>query len=119
LAKNIYGYELIMDLYNCDIKVISSRKRIKEYVDTLCRLIRMKKFGKAFIPHFGESLGHTKGYSLVQFIETSSITGHFSELWKTAYINIFSCKRYDYIKARNFTKKFFKAESVKVRFIVR
>ena len=119
MKKKTYGYELVMDLYDCDIEILTSKKKLKEYVDTLCRLIKMKKFGKTLIPYFGDNAAYTKGYSLVQLIETSSITGHFSELWKTAYINIFSCLKYDSEKAKKFTKEFFKAKKTRSRFLTR
>ena len=117
--QKTYGYELVMDLYECELEVISSRKKLQEFVDTLCKLIKMKKFGKTLIPYFGNNAAYTKGFSLVQLIETSSITGHFSELWKTAYINVFSCLPYDQALAKKFTKEFFKAKKMKARFLVR
>jgi len=119
MKDKIYGCELILDLYNCDIKKISTKKEIQTYVDKLCRLIKMKKYGKTLIPHFGHDKPYTSGYSLVQLIETSSITGHFSELWHSAHINIFSCKAYDSKVAEDFTKKFFGAKRLTKRFIVR
>jgi len=119
MKKKTYGYELIIDLYECEVDILSSKKRLQEYVDKLCKLIKMKKFGKTFIPYFGDNAAYTKGYSLVQLIETSSITGHFSDLWKTAYINIFSCLKYDDDKAAKFTKEFFKAKRMKARLIIR
>lgn len=117
--ERIYGYELILDLYECDPEIIRSKKALQEYIDKLCKLIRMKKYGKTLIPHFGDKKPYTKGYSLVQLIETSSITGHFSELWNSAHINIFSCKKYDEKKAAEFTKKFFQAKRITKRFILR
>ncbi len=114
-----YGWELVLNLYGCSLKVLSSKKKIQEYNDKLCRLIRMEKFGKTLIPYFGHKKPHTQGYSLVQLIETSSIVGHFSESKKSAYINIFSCKAYDYKKARKFTAEFFEAKRVKSHFITR
>ena len=119
MAKKTFGYELVMDLYDCDKDIISSKKKLKEYTDKLCKLIKMKQYGRTLLPHFGEKAEFTKGYSLVQLIETSSITGHFSEYWKTAYINIFSCKKYDAELAKKFTKKFFKAKKLKNRFLIR
>lgn len=119
MKKGVYGFELIMDLAGCDLRVISSRTKLAEFVDKLCKLIKMKKYGKALIPYFGENAEYTKGYSLVQLIETSSITGHFSDLWKTAYINVFSCVGFDHALAKQFTKKFFKAKKIKARFLVR
>jgi S-adenosylmethionine decarboxylase len=118
-TKRIFGYELIMDLYECDLSVMSSKKQIAEYVDKLCRLIDMKKYGKPLIPYFGLEKPQTKGYSLLQFIETSSITGHFSEYWRTTYLNIFSCKPYDYKLAARYTKDFFKAKKITTHYIVR
>ncbi len=117
--KVIYGQELIMDLYECDFKKISQKKYIQQYSNKLCRLIKMKKFGKALIPYFGFKKPHTKGYSLVQLIETSSIVGHFSESERSAYINIFSCKEFDPEIAKKFTREFFAAKRMKARFLTR
>ena len=114
-----YGYELVMDLYGCNKRIISSKSKLQEYTNRLCKLIKMKKYGKTLLPYFGEKEAFTKGYSLVQLIETSSITGHFSDLWDRAYINIFSCRKFDHIAAKKFTRQFFRANRVKNRFIVR
>jgi S-adenosylmethionine/arginine decarboxylase-like enzyme len=119
MKKTVFGYELIMDLSQCNLAVMSSKMKLAEYVEKLCKLIKMKKYGKTHLPYFGLEKPHTKGYSLLQFIETSSITGHFSEYWGKSYINIFSCKTYDHKLAANFTKDFFGAKRIKTRFIVR
>ena len=119
MDKKVFGYELIMDLYDCDLDVMSSADKLKEYVDKLCPLIKMEKYGKTLLEYFGTKKPHTKGYSLLQFIETSSITGHFSEHWRISYINIFSCKTFDPAVAKAFTKRFFKAKKMKARFITR
>ncbi|MDD4294145.1 MAG: S-adenosylmethionine decarboxylase [Candidatus Omnitrophica bacterium] len=114
-----FGYELIINLYDCDIEPISSKEKLKQYVDELCDLIEMVKYGETLLPYFGENEEHTKGYSLVQLIETSSITGHFSEYWKSAYINIFSCKTFDKEKALEYTTNFFKAKETTHSFLER
>lgn len=119
MGGKVFGYVLMMDLRGCDLEVMRSKKKLKQYVDELCEIIDMKKYGKTLISYFGLQKPHTKGYSLMQFIETSSITGHFSEHWRISYIDIFSCKPFDHQVARSFSKKFFKAERVKSRFIVR
>lgn len=119
MAEKIFGYELIMDLYDCDTAVITSKDKLQEYVDKLCELIEMVKYGKTLLPYFGENCAYTKGFSLVQLIETSSITGHFSEFWGRAYINIFSCKEYDNKLAEDFTRKFFGVKKMKTTFLTR
>lgn len=114
-----FGYELVVNLYECDPKRIRSKKELKRFVVELCDVIKMKRFGPARIEHFGHNNPHTSGYSLFQYIETSSIVAHFSELWNSAYINIFSCKKFDEKKALEFTKNFFKAKKVKKWYLVR
>jgi len=117
--KVIFGWELIMDLYGCNKHTISDEKEIRRFARELCDVIDMKPYGDPQTPYFGENQEHTKGYSLLQFIETSAITGHFSENTGAAYINIFSCKEYDMELAEKFTKNFFGAEDVHSRFIIR
>ena len=119
MEKKIYGYELVLDLYSCNKKVLTSKKKLQQYVNQLCKLIKMKKYGKTMLPYFGEKEAFTKGYSLVQLIETSSITGHFSDHWGRAYINIFSCRKFNHLAAKKFTRQFFQAKSVENRFLIR
>ena len=119
LKSKIYWGELILDLYDCDPKTIRSRKKILEYANKICNLIKMKKYGKPFIERFGFGKDFTAGYSLVQLIELSLITAHFSELWNRAFINIFSCKLFNYKIATEFTKNFFKPKKIKKRVLIR
>jgi S-adenosylmethionine/arginine decarboxylase-like enzyme len=114
-----FGLEVVMDLYGCDPKVIRSGKKLAEFTTKLCKLLKMKKFGKTQLPHFGYNEAHTSGYSMLQFIETSSITGHFSDLWNAAYINVFSCRDFDTKKCVDFTVKFFGAQRVNQRVLIR
>lgn len=118
--KNIFGQELILDLTGCDLKIISSGEEIKRFVIDLCdNVIKMKRFGDPLIPHFGHENPITSGYSLVQLIETSSVTAHFSEYTRSVYLNIFSCAYFDADKTTQFCKKFFKAKGVEVRLLAR
>lgn len=115
-----YGQELILNLYECNPEKISSEKEIKKFVVELCdNVIHMKRYGEAFIPHFGHENSMTSGYSLVQLIETSSVTAHFSEYKKSVYLNIFSCARYDPVKTRDFCVKFFEAKRFEEHLIIR
>jgi len=117
--KKNYGKELILDLFECDPKIIRSKKKILEYSNKICNLIKMKKYGKPICERFGFGKDFTAGFSLVQLIESSLVSGHFSELWNKVYINIFSCKNFDDKKAAAFTEKFFKAKKIKNRVLIR
>jgi len=119
MGKKIFGYELIIDLFKCDLETMSSKDKLKEYVVRLCEIIDMKTYGEPIIEYFGTAAAHTEGYSLVQLIETSAIVGHFSNYWRRSYLNIFSCKEYDKKKAVAFTKEFFKVKRCKYRLLIR
>jgi S-adenosylmethionine/arginine decarboxylase-like enzyme len=115
----VFGWELVLDLYECNKQTISDETAIKRFARELCEVIDMKPYGEPLTPYFGEKLDHTKGYSLLQFVETSSIVGHFAEDSGAVYLNIFSCKKYDIDKAESFAQDYFGAERVHSRFIVR
>lgn len=114
----IFGWHTIIDLNNCNDK-IRDEVELKIYAKELCKVIDMIPFGEPQTPYFGEKSEITKGYSLLQFVETSSITGHFSDYYRSAHIDIFSCKEYNYIKAIEFTKSFFNGRVINTLFQIR
>jgi len=117
---DMFGQELVLNLYECDLAKISSGEEIKRFVTELCdNVIHMKRYGEALIPHFGHENPITSGYSLVQLIETSSVTAHFSEYKKSVYLNIFSCAYYDPVKTEAFCKDFFGAKRVESHLLKR
>ena len=61
----------------------------------------------------------TAGASLVQLIESSSITAHYSPHWKIVCLNIFTCKTFDAQKTLEFVKKYFKASHARSFFLSR
>jgi S-adenosylmethionine decarboxylase len=113
-----FGHELILDLSNCN-ENIDNKEKLAEYLQELCSEIDMKMYGKPIIEYFGVSEVKTKGYTIVQLIETSSIVGHFSTNWKTAHINIFSCKDFSPNQALKITLAFFGGRVVNKIFLER
>jgi len=114
-----FGQELVLNLYDCKSEYIKSKEKILEFSDKLCEQIEMKKYKEPIIERFALHSEISAGYSLAQMIETSLISGHFSEYCNSAHINIFSCKKFDVKKAINFTKEFFKAQRVKSTNLIR
>lgn len=110
LKKTEYGQELIVDLYDCDYSILTSREKLYYFARELCKVIRMKPYGKPLIPDFGYALSKTAGPSLVQLIESSSLTAHYSPHWKMVCLNIFTCKSFDAENTLNYVKNFFRAD---------
>jgi S-adenosylmethionine/arginine decarboxylase-like enzyme len=108
-----WGISCSVDVKNCNPDIIRDSASINEYVIQLCHLIDMKRFGECRVVHFGED-EKVAGYSMVQLIETSLISGHFANATNSAYIDVFSCKAYDPAIVAEFTKKYFQGDSVRV-----
>ena len=107
-----YGIELILDLHECNTSRFT-RSAIERFFIELCDLIDMERCDIHFWDDVGvleeEQQTHpkTKGTSAVQFILTSTIVIHTLDLMKAAYVNIFSCKKFDTDEAAEFTAKWF------------
>lgn len=113
-----WGLSTHIDLFKCDSKLIRDAVAIKLYLKELIYLINMRAYGIPTIVNFGED-DEVAGYSMTQLIETSLISGHFSNKYNNAYIDIFSCKWYDVKVAMEFTMNYFKAEGSRINVIGR
>ena len=108
IAENPWGISCSIDIYNCNPASIRSAAVIQDYTIKLCKLIEMERYGDVQIVHFGT--GNKEGFTLIQLIETSNITGHFSNDKNAAYIDIFSCKMFCPEQVAKFTQEFFEGD---------
>jgi len=105
-----WGKHLVLNLYNCSKQHITSKKNIESFSNTLVKRIDMKAYGKPQVIHFGS--GNKAGYTLVQLIETSNITGHFCDDSGDCYLDIFSCKDFCPKEVEKVVKEHFSPEAV-------
>ena len=108
-AATPWGILTSVDLYGCNPETIRDAELIKRFVVELCELIDMKRFGECQVVHFGQD-ERVAGYSMIQLIETSLISGHFANQSNAAYLDIFSCKSYEPDEVAEFSRTFFEAE---------
>jgi S-adenosylmethionine/arginine decarboxylase-like enzyme len=108
-----WGLAAAVDLSGCDPALIRSAAHIRTFVERLCLLIGMKRFGETLVVDFGEE-PRVAGYSMTQLIETSLISGHFANESNTAYLDIFSCKFYPPYVVAAFAREFFGAQEAHV-----
>ena len=118
--KNTDAWGLLtgIDLHSCNPQTIRDAEKIKKFVEELCELIGMKRFGECVVVDFGED-ERVAGFSMTQLIETSLISGHFANQSNNVYLDVFSCKFYDPRTVAKFAKKFFKAKDYKVHYVLR
>ena len=103
--EKAWGLSSMIDLHGCSISKITDANAIKRFVVELCKMIDMKRFGECHVVNFGEDEA-VAGYSMMQLIETSLISGHFADSTKRVFLDVFSCKFYSPEKVAEFAKEF-------------
>ena len=112
-----WGYHLIIDAARCTPRSIRCPKNIENFSKILVERIEMVPYGKPQIVMFGS--GNKKGYTLVQLIENSNITGHFVEETDDLYLDVFSCKKFDINTVSAIVKMHFSPEHIKSTYLER
>ncbi len=114
-----WGYHLILDCRGGDVNAVRDRGTILAWVRHLVERIDMRAYGEPVCEHFAAHDPDAAGYSLVQLIETSSITGHFVDRNGDAYIDVFSCKSFDLEAARSLVDEYFRPAAIRVTYLTR
>lgn len=98
-------------------KNVLCKNAITDFNKKLVVAIDMKAFGEPLVYHFGEA--NKKGFTSVQLIETSNITGHFCDDTRDFYLDVFSCKDYDEQKVVNMIYSVFEPVKINYRVLLR
>ncbi|MFH2093625.1 MAG: adenosylmethionine decarboxylase [Pseudomonadota bacterium] len=116
--KNPWGVTTSIDIYGCDTAIIRDADQIKKFVYQLCEMINMRRHGDCQVIGLGEDK-QEEGFSMIQVMETSLISGHFAHATNAAYLNIFSCQFYEPRGVAEFASAFFKGEHYKMQIAMR
>ncbi len=106
-----WGLLCSIDLGECDHEKISSKEYITQFAIDLAKEIDMKRYGEPYVVFFGDE-PKVQGYSMVQLIETSCLSGHFAEDTDRAFIDVFSCKEFPPKKTAEYVQKYFGAKKM-------
>ena len=119
-SEEVYwGYHLILDCKFCEPEKLKDPENIKKFIKDLVDGIDMVAYGEPTLAHFATHNEHAAGYSLVQLIETSSITAHFAENIGELYLDIFSCKSFEIEDAKRIVREYFAPKSIKITYLTR
>lgn len=117
--SNYWGYHLMLDCSKCDKASISDGAHITEFIKTLVTRIDMTAFGEPQVMHFATHDPTKAGYSFIQMIETSNISGHMVDSNGDGYIDIFSCKPFDNDDVIALVNEYFKPSKIRVNYVTR
>lgn len=96
----------------CSIETITSETALASFAKQLVNSIDMIAYGEPIITHFAKENPKAAGFTLIQLIETSSITGHFVDESGDAYLDVFSCKEFKPDKVVKLVADFFHPEKI-------
>lgn len=114
-----WGILTSIDLHNCDPEMIRDADTVRKHVYELCDLIKVKRFGECTVVHFADHDEDVAGFSMVQLIETSLISGHYANKTNNVYLDIFSCRYYNPDVVEKFSKEFFRADNSSKHIVLR
>ena len=120
LKKNepqAWGYHLIMNLEGCDENIINSGDLLKAFILAMVDKLKMIPVGEPVVRYFND--GDGRGTSIMQLITTSTFMAHTDDKEMSAYIDIFSCSKYNPDDAISLIKEHFNPKSYKKLFILR
>ena len=109
----MWGRHLVLDCSSCAREAVRDPGVIREFCADLLSSIGMVAYGESVLEHFATHLPEAAGYSLVQLIETSAVTGHFCDASGDAYLDVFSCKDFDPEIAIRVVQKHFRPKLVR------
>ncbi len=115
----MWGQHLILDALAGELSKVRSGEAIATFTADLVEEIGMVAYGEPVVVHFAEHVPEAAGYSLVQLIETSAITGHFCDASGDFYLDVFSCKSFDTDRVVALVQAFFTPANCHVVNLVR
>ncbi len=118
--KEVFGYELLLDCYDCDPEFVDSLDHCYHFLSAIVDFIGMKKQAPPSIfrtdrKEFPEKTGLSGWVPLAD----SSIVIHTLTKNSFVSIDVYSCRKYDPEKVAEFTNKFFKPRKIDKQFILR
>ncbi len=112
--KETWAFSCQIDCQGCCRDLMTSEPHIREYVTGILQLLNIQPYGACSVVHFGQAPSN-RGFSMFQFLEKGSISGHFVDQKQLAYIDLICCSPFDIQKAVEFTQSFFEAKACEVQ----
>jgi S-adenosylmethionine/arginine decarboxylase-like enzyme len=112
-----WGLHAIVNAFRCKPHLIQNKLVIHDFSVDLVKKIDMVAYGQPLIQHFG--VDDKAGFTLVQLIETSNITGHFCDESGDAYLDIFSCKEFNAQIVKQVIQHHFQPQAIDLKLIER
>lgn len=108
----------MLDISGCN-DYIMDREKVIAFCDDLVETIKMEAIGRPWVEQTAMHAPDKAGFTLVQIIQTSSITAHFIDETRSIYLDVFSCKDFSVGAVQKCVVKWFDPKKMRVNFITR
>lgn len=115
-----FGYQLLLDLYNCKPGVCDDLTHCYKFLDEIVGYLGMEKQSPPYIfrspdEKFPDKAGLSGWAPLIE----SSIVIHTLTPKNFISVDIYCCKEFDVEKAKDFTRRFFAPERIDAQYLER
>ncbi len=117
--KDGFGPHLTLDLRNCNPVKLADFDLVFDTLDTLPAKIGMTKITQPYVFKYSGLVPEDKGITGVVIIAESHISIHTFELKNYVFIDLFSCKPFDYEYAQKYLIDIFECKNPTVNVLMR
>jgi S-adenosylmethionine decarboxylase len=113
VQKSERRFHIVVDAVDCDPKLITDKKRVEKALRDIAQLCEMRILhGPVIIEGLPINPGIT-GFTIVDF---SHIAIHTFTPSNEMCVDVFSCKKYDFDKVKDYVVKTFKLDENKIKY---
>ncbi len=118
--RKIFGYHLVLDLYDCNVRALSSLEVCYNYLNSMAELIGVHKQSEPVVI-FTDPVKYPDkaGISAWLPIVESGFSIHTLIPTRFISIDIYSCKKYDRKAVRKLTSRVFKPREIEEKYFLR
>jgi S-adenosylmethionine decarboxylase len=117
--EDTFGPHITLDLKGCPKDILSNYQLHFEYLKNIPELIQMTPITQPYVFPYEGLVPEDKGITGIVIIAESHISVHSFEDKGYCFIDIFSCKPFDYNVAIRLTKEIFKPEDCEINVVSR
>jgi len=108
MNEMVYGPHLILDLSGCDPEILDSFEKCYYFLDSFPGLIGMKKLILPYVIRYKSSNEEESGITGFVVIAESHISLHTYPKKGFVFVDIFSCRKFNVILAKEMIARYFK-----------
>ncbi len=117
--EDAFGPHITLDLKGCPKEILSNYQLHFDYLKNIPELIQMTPITQPYVFPYEGLVPEDKGITGIVIIAESHISVHSFEEKGYCFIDIFSCKPFDYERAITLTKEIFQPEDCEINVVSR